>query len=188
MHLTFSLKSVSKSYFIRKVIPTRHSGNHAAYTYSTSPAMFFHFLSPGVGRNMQDRPAWLPEYPAAPFHATAIPGRRPGCRVLRQRYHYHPDFQGSLPTLPHAGNAAHIFPSSVTIPRSTCVKVLPHTSLQANISPRSSPLIIFQCSECFVFLHTDIQFRQIKNAETFVVKVHSLPRDIYLHSNLPFRL
>lgn len=96
-----------------------------------------------------------------------------------------PGFQDSLPALPHAGNAAHIFPSSVTIPRSTCVKVLPHTSLQANISPRSSPLIIFQCSECFVFLHTDIQFRQIKNAETFVVKVHSLPRGIYLHSILP---
>lgn len=103
MHLTFSLKSVSKSYFIRKVIPTRHSGNHAAYTYSTSPAMFFHFLSPGVGRNMQDRPAWLPEYPAAPFHATAIPGRRPGCRVLRQRYHYHPDFRAGCHRCPMPG-------------------------------------------------------------------------------------
>ncbi len=36
-----------------------------------------------------------------------------------------------------------------------------HTPLQANISPRSSPLIIFQCSGCFVSLHTDILLRQI---------------------------
>ena len=125
------------------------------------------------------------QYPTAPFPAAAYPERYSGYRVLRQSYHYHPVFQDSPPMLPHVRDAAHIFPSSVTIPRSTCVKVLPHTSLQANISPRSSPLIIFQCSECFVFLHTDIQFRQIKNAETFVVKVHSLPRGIYLHSILP---
>ena len=86
-----------------------------------------------------------------------------------------PGFQDSLPALPHAGNAAHIFPSSVTIPRSTCIKVLPHTLKQANISPRSSPLIIFQCPGCFVSLHTDIPFRQIKTARTFIVKVRCLP-------------
>ena len=85
-----------------------------------------------------------------------------------------PGFQDSLPALPHAGNAAHIFPSSVTIPRSTCIKVLPHTLKQANISPRSSPLIIFQCPGCFVSLHTDIPFRQIKTARTFIVKVRCL--------------
>ena len=108
----------------------------------------------------RDRPAWLPEYPAAPFHAIAIPGRRSGCRVLWQRYHYQPDPQGSLPTLPHAGNAAHIFPSPVTVSRPTCIKVLPRTLKRANISPRSSPLIIFQCSGYFVSLHTDIPFRR----------------------------
>ena len=75
----------------------------------------------------------------------------------------------------HAGNAAHIFPSSVTIPCSTCIKALPLTLKQANISPRSSPLIIFQCSGCFVSLHNDILFRRIKTTGTFVVKVHCLP-------------
>ena len=94
-----SLKSVSKPYFIHKITPTRHAGYHAAIT----SGMVFHFLSPGVGRNMQDRPAWLPEYPAAPFHATAIPGRRPGCRVLRQRYHYHPDFKTACQRCPMPG-------------------------------------------------------------------------------------
>ncbi len=97
-------------------------------------------------------------------------------------------FQDRLPMLPHAGNAAHIFPSSITIPCSTCIKALPLTLKQANISPRSSPLITFWCPGCFVSLHTDIQSRQIKTAETFVVKVHSLPRGIYLHRILPFIL
>lgn len=36
-----------------------------------------------------------------------------------------PGFQGRMPPLPHAGNAAHIFPSSVTIPCFTCTKALP---------------------------------------------------------------
>lgn len=52
-----------------------------------------------------------------------------------------PGFQGSLPTLPHAGDAAHIFPSPVTVPCFNPIKVLPPTSLPANIFPRSSPLI-----------------------------------------------
>ena len=159
-----------------------------AKTGHNALSWIFIFSPPVWDGICKDRPARLPEYPAAPFHATAIPGRRSGCRVLRQRYHYHPELQGSLPTLPHAGNAAHIFPSSVTIPRSTCIKVLPLTLKQANISPRSSPLIIFQCSGCFVSLHTDILLRRIKTAGTYVVKVHSLPRGIYLHRILPFIL
>lgn len=79
--------------------------------------------------------------PAAPFHAAAHPGRRSGCRVLRQRYHYHPVFQGSLPPPPHSGDAAHTFPSPVMVPCFNLIKVLPPTSLQANISPRSFPSI-----------------------------------------------
>ena len=56
------------------------------------------------------------------------------------------------------------------------------------LSAKLSPHHLYQCSRCFVSLHTDILFRQIKPAETFVVKVHSLPSGIYLHSILPFIL
>ena len=129
------------------------------------------------------------QYPTAPFPAAAYPERYSGYRVLRQRYHYHPVFQDSPPMLPHAGNAAHIFPSSVTIPCSTCIKALPLILKQANISPRSSPLITFiDVPDVFVSLHTDIPFQQMKTAGIFVVKVHILPWGIYLHRNLPFLL
>ena len=111
------------------------------YIQHTPPAMFFHFLSPGVGRNMQDRPAWLPEYPAAPFHATAIPGRRSGCRVLRQRYHYHPDFKAACQRCP--------MPGMPLMPFLLLLRFLVPSALwrrhppwpQTGISPRSSPLI-----------------------------------------------
>lgn len=55
-----------------------------------------------------------------------------------------PGFQGRMPPLPHAGDAAPIFPSSVTIPWFNPRKALPLTSLRANISPRSSPLITYK--------------------------------------------
>ena len=84
-----------------------------------------------------------------------------------------PGFQDSLPTLPHAGDAAHIFPSSVTIPCSTCLKALSPAPKQANISPRSSPLIIYQCSGCFVSLHTDILFSRYTPAYRYQpVRIH----------------
>ena len=55
-----------------------------------------------------------------------------------------PGFQGRMPPLPHAGDAAHIFPSSITIPRLTCTKALSTCFPQTNISPRSSPLITYK--------------------------------------------
>lgn len=55
-----SLKSVSKIYLIHKITPTRHAGGHAAIHTAFPPAIVFHFLSPGVGRNMQDRLADCP--------------------------------------------------------------------------------------------------------------------------------
>ena len=126
------------------------------------PCHVFHFLSPGVGRNMQDRPGMgCLNTPAAPLSRHSYPRTPPRLPCSPAEVSLSPGFQDSLPALPHAGNAAHIFPSSVTIPRSTCIKVLPHTLKQANISPRSSPLIIFQCPGCFVSLHTDIPFRQV---------------------------
>lgn len=152
-----SLKSVSKPYFIHKITPTRHAGYHAAIT----SGMVFHFPSPGVGRNMQDRPAWLPEYPAAPFHATAIPGRRSGCRVLRQRYHYHPDFKTACQRCPMPGMPLIFFLlllRSLVPPASKSCHIL----LSRQIFLREAlPPIIFQCPGCFVSLHTDIPFRQV---------------------------
>lgn len=95
-----------------------------------------------------------------------------------------PGFQGRMPPLPHAGDAAHIFPSPVTIPCFSCQKALPHAFLQTNISPRSSPLIIFQCSECFVSIHTDIQFRSDMKICQNIYCQGSMPaHSIYLHGN-----
>lgn len=175
MRLTFSLKSVSKSYFIRKVIPTRHSGNHAAYTYSTSPAMVFHFLSPGVERNMQDRPAWLPEYPAAPFHATATPGRRSGCRVLRQRYHYHPDFKTACQRCPMPGMPLIFFLlllRSLVPPASKSCHILLSRQifLREALPSSSSNVPDVLCPYILIF-----RSGRYKTARTFIVKVRCLP-------------
>ena len=66
----------------------------------------------------------------------------------------------------------------------------PATYLSAGkyFSAKLSPHHLYRCSGCFVSLHTDIPFRQIKTAGIFVVKVHNLPRGIYLHRNLLFLL
>lgn len=66
-------------------------------------------------------------HPAAPFPAAACPGQAPGCRnFLRLKYHYHPPFhQSVLDRLQTSTNcqrqeAAHTFPSSITIPCFIC--------------------------------------------------------------------
>lgn len=126
--------------------------------------MVFHFLSPawaGICKTARQS-CLIPYSTLSRCNIPRTPLRLP-CSPAEVSLS--PGFQGSLPTLPHAGDAAHIFPSSVTIPCPTCVKALPHTSLQANISPRSSPLIISQCSRCFVPLHTDIPFPADKNCQ-----------------------
>ena len=58
-----------------------------------------------------------------------------------------PGFQGRMPPLPHAGDAAHIFPSSITIPRLTCTKALPpafHRQISLREALPSSPIKVFR--------------------------------------------
>ena len=91
-----------------------------------------------------------------------------------------PGFQDSLPALPHAGDAAHIFPSSVTIPRSTCLKALPPALKQANISPRSSPPHhLYKCSRCFVSLKVFSPADCHNHKQKITVKIGKIPPYCY---------
>ena len=126
------------------------------------PCHVFHFLSPGVGRNMQDRPAWLPEYPAAPFTPQLSPDAAPaavfsGRGIIITRISRQP-----ASAAPCRECRSYFFffyyDPSFHLHQKSC-----HILLSRQIfSPRSSPPpIIFQCPGCFVSLHTDIPFRQV---------------------------
>lgn len=130
------------------------------------------------------RTVWLTApCPIAPSHATTHPGRRSGCRGLRQWYHYHPVFQGSLPPLPHAGDAAPIFPSSIMIPWLNPRKVLPLTSLRANISPRSSPLITLSgvpnvlCPYILIFSYQGSLRHDVTRLSGYALHLHKMLSD-----------
>lgn len=173
---------ISKIYFIRKTTPTRHAGSYAVMHTAFPPAMVFHFLSPGVGRNMQDRlagclipystlsrcniprtPLRLPCSPAEVSLSSGFSGQpatAAPCRGCRSYFSF--SCYGSLFNL-HQSPATHLsagkyFPAKLSLHH------------------------LHKCPGYFVPLHTDILFRQIKTAKTFIVKVHSLPRGIYLHS------
>lgn len=140
MHPAFFYKPVSESFFIHKITP--HAMPDAILRIRTAYHLTWFFISPppmwaGICRTA--RQGCL--IPYSPLSRCNIPRTLLRLPCSPAEVSLSPGFQGSLPTLPHAGNAAHIFLSSITIPHFTCTKALPPAFSQANISPRSSPLI-----------------------------------------------
>jgi len=85
----------------------------------------FHSLPPGMSRSMLDWPGWPPDTLQLPF----LPQHAPGAALaalfpFSRSIIIIQTFKPSATNGPR-GNAAHIFPSSVAIPRFTCTKTLP---------------------------------------------------------------
>ena len=142
--------------YLYKTTPTRHVRYHSVQSL---PAWFF--ISPppvwaGICRTARQG-CLIPYSSLSCCNIPRTPLRLP-CSPAEVSLS--PGFQGSMPPLPHAGNAAPIFPSSVTIPRFTCKKHCHLPSTDKYFSAKLSPHHLYKCSRCFVSLHTDIPFRQ----------------------------
>lgn len=137
--------------------------------------MVFHFLSPGVGRNMQDRPARLPDTLQLPFRLQHTPDAAPAA-VFSGRGIIITRISGQDATAaPCQGCRSYssffYYDSSFYLYKSTAT-CLPQT----NISPRSSPLItcIGVPDVLYPYILIFSSGQTLKVAKTFVVKVRCL--------------
>lgn len=148
--------------------------------------MDFHFLSPGVGRNMQDRlagclipystlsrcniprtPLRLPCFPAEVSLSSGFsrqPATAAPCRGCRSYFSF--SCYGSLFNL-HQSPATYL-------------------SAGKYFSAKLSPHHLYRCSGYFVSLHIDIYFpADIKNYWNIPCQGSICAYSIYLHSNFP---
>ena len=140
MHPAFFYKPVSESFFIHKITP--HAMPDAILRIRTAYHLTWFFISPppvwaGICRTARQG-CLIPYSSLSCCNIPRTPLRLP-CSPAEVSLS--PGFQGRMPLLPHAGDAAPIFPSPVTVPWFNPTKVLPLPFLWVNISSRSSPPI-----------------------------------------------
>ena len=129
--------------YLYKTTPTRHVRYHSVQSL---PAWFF--ISPppvwaGICRTARQG-CLIPYSSLSCCNIPRTPLRLP-CSPAEVSLS--PGFQGRMPPLPHAGDAAPIFPSSITIPRLTCTKALPpafHRQISLREALPSSPIKVFR--------------------------------------------